>query len=239
MDKQHLQNAQTLIDSLDPNGSPTVQFAHRAENHIIEPGKNLGVLDASFNPLTSAHEALAHYAQKSFGFDEQVLLLAKTNVDKDLFGASLSQRLIMMRSFAGSELSVAGCSHARFVDKAQALCDALPPKTQIYFIVGHDTLIRIFEPRYYTDMPAELRTLFSLCHIISANRADQGEDAFNTFVKRPECAPFAGRVHSLYLPPSFGDISSSEVRNRLETNQPITDLVPQKIAECIASLNLY
>ena len=235
----NLQTIKTFIDNLDPAGPPAVGFAHRATKHITQSGQSLGVLDASFNPLTRAHEALMHYAQRSFTFDEQVLLLAKTNVDKDLFGANLAQRLAMMIAYADEHLSIAGCSHARFVDKAQALCKALPKDTQIYFIVGHDTLIRIFEPRYYNDMYHELGTLFSLCHIISANRADQGKDALNTFMQKPECAPFADRVHSLSLPSSFGDLSSTQVRKHLEKNQPITDLVPAKVAEYITAHNLY
>ena len=239
MNTHTIQNAHALMDSLNPAGQPTVVFAQRSEKHIENSGKHVGILDASFNPLTCAHEALAHYAQKAFNFDEQIFLLAKANVDKDLFGANLAQRLAMLMAYAGKNASVAGCSHARFVDKAQALTSALPNDTQIYFLMGHDTLIRIFDPRYYTDMAAELHALFSLCHIVSANRADQNEEAFETFMSRPECAPFANRVHPLHLPASFGNISSTDVRKRIQNDQPIDDLVPRKIARCIETWELY
>ncbi len=234
-----LENYRILMDSLDPQSPPVVQFAHRAAS---QQPKHIGVLDASFNPFTLAHEALVHHAQDTFNFDEIVLLLAKTNVDKALFGADLGQRLAMMVNYAdsntqlGTHLSIAGCSHARFIDKAHAL---FSPDTQIYFLVGHDTLIRIFDPRYYIDMPAELKVLFSLCHIVSANRENPSQEVFHRFMSRPECAPFANRVHPLQLPPSFGNISSTEARKRIRAGDPITDLVPETIAQFIETFGLY
>lgn len=237
-----LENYRILMDSLDPQNTPVVQFVHRA---APPQPKHIGVLDASFNPLTLAHEALVHHAQNAFNFDEIVLLLAKTNVDKALFGADLGQRLAMMVNYAncdtqlGTCLSIAACSHARFIDKAHALRAHIPPDTQIYFLVGHDTLIRIFDPRYYTDMSAELKVLFSLCHIVSANRENSSREVFHRFMAHPECAPFANRVHPLQLPPSFGNISSTEVRKRIRSGDSITDLVPESIAQFIETFDLY
>ncbi|MCY3680376.1 MAG: nicotinate-nicotinamide nucleotide adenylyltransferase [Gemmatimonadetes bacterium] len=237
-----LENYRILMDSLDPHHPPAVRFVHRA---APRHPKHIGVLDASFNPLTLAHEALVHHAQNAFNFDEIVLLLAKTNVDKALSGADLSQRLAMMVKYADSDtqldtcLSIAGCSHARFIDKAHALRTHFSPDVQIYFLVGHDTLIRIFDPHYYTDMPAELKVLFSLCHIVSANRENSSRAVFHRFMSRPECASFANRVHPLQLPPSFGNISSTEVRKRIRSGDPITDLVPESIAQFIETFDLY
>ena len=236
------ENYRILMDSLDPQYSPVVQFVHRA---APPQPKHIGVLDASFNPLTLAHEALVHHAQNAFNFDEIVLLLAKTNVDKTLFGADLGQRLAMMVNYADSDtqsdtrLSIAGCSHARFIDKAHALKAHYSPNVQIYFLVGHDTLIRIFDSHYYTDMPAELKVLFSLCHIVSANRENPSQNVFHRFMSRPECTPFANRVHPLQLPPSFGNISSTEVRKRIRTGDSITDFVPESIAQFIEKFDLY
>ncbi len=237
-----LENYRTLIDSLNPHNTPAVRFVHRA---APPQPKHIGVLDASFNPLTLAHEALVHHAQNAFNFDEIVLLLAKANVDKALFGADLGQRLAMMVNYADSDtqlgtcLSIAGCSHARFIDKARALREHYSPNAQIYFLVGYDTLIRIFDPHYYTDMIAELTVLFSLCHIISANRENPSRAVFHRFMSRPECAPFTNRVHPLQLPPSFGNISSTEVRKRIRAGDSITDLVPESIAQFIETFDLY
>ncbi len=237
-----LENYRILMDSLDPKSPPVVQFAHRTAS---QQPKHIGVLDASFNPFTLAHKALVHHAQDAFNFDEIVLLLAKTNVDKALFGADLGQRLAMMVNYADSDtrlgtcLSIAGCSHARFIDKAHALRAHFLHDTQIYFLVGHDTLIRIFDPRYYTDMPAELEVLFSLCHIVSANRENPSQEVFHRFMTRPECVPFANCVHPLLLPPSFGNISSTEVRKRIKARETITDLVPKTIAQFIKTFDLY
>ena len=230
-----------LMNRLDPNGEPVVRFVQRVQT--AQPSAHIGVLDASFNPLTLAHEALVRYAQAAFGFDEIVLLLAKANVDKALFGAELGQRLGLMAHYADAvddlSLSVAGCSHARFIDKASALRPHFPSDAQCCFLVGHDTLIRIFDPRYYADTSAELHALFSLCHVVSANRAPFDREAFQRFMARPECVPFAARVHPLQLPPSFGNISSTSVRDRIAKGASIADLVPQSVAQFIETFGLY
>lgn len=235
------ENYRTLMDRLDPDGEPVVRFAHRI--YPAQSRNRIGVLDASFNPLTLAHEALVRYAHAAYGFDEMVLLLAKANVDKALFGADLGQRLAMMARYADAvddlSLSVAGCSHARFIDKARALRHHFPSDAQCCFLVGHDTLIRIFDPRYYADMSADLHALFSLCHVVSANRAPFDRDAFQRFMARPECVPFADRVHPLQLSPSFGDMSSTSVRDRIAKGASIADLVPESVAQFIETFGLY
>ena len=239
MNAQTIEKYRALMARLDPVGSPTAQFVQRTTAPLMQAGKRLCVLDASFNPLTNAHEALILHAQNKFGFEETSLLLSGANVDKDLFGANLGQRLVMITDYANADLSVAVCSHARFVDKALALLTLCPKDTQIYFLVGHDTLIRIFDPHYYTDMNHELQTLFALCHIVSATRGDQGQKAFDTFMSRPESAPFANRVHLLQLPASFGNISSTQIRKKIKTGASITHLVPPAIAQSIHALGLY
>ena len=183
-----LENYRILMDSLNPQNPPVVQFVHRA---TPPQPKHIGVLDASFNPLTLAHEALVHQAQNAFGFDEIVLLLAKTNVDKALFGADLGQRLAMMVNYANSDtqldayLSIAVCSHARFIDKAHALRAHISPDAQIYFLVGHDTLIRIFDPRLlHRHVRRTQSTVFTLPYCI--------------------CEPrklFAGNLSQIYVTP--------------------------------------
>lgn len=239
MNAQTVEKYRALMAKLDPAGPPTAQFVQRTTAPLTQMGKRLGVLDASFNPLTNAHEALIQYARDKFAFEEMSLLLSGANVDKDLFGADLGQRLTMLIDYASADLSVAVCSHARFIDKAQALGALCPKDTQIYFIVGHDTLIRIFDPRYYTDMNRELPVLFARCHIVSATRRNQGQEAFDTFMSRPECIPFANHVHLLQLPASFGNISSTQIRKKIKTGAAITHLVPPTIAQSIQALGLY
>jgi nicotinic acid mononucleotide adenylyltransferase len=236
-----LTQLQSEIDSLNPQSAPRARIFSRSENGIGDTPGKLGILDASFNPPTRAHEALAADARKALGLDEVLLMLSRANVDKAITGASLGQRLEMMLRWADSAdaMSVGGCSHARFVDKAFALRPHYPPETDLTFILGFDTLERLFDPRYYTDMKSELSVFFHDCRAAVANRGDQDPEDIHRWLERPETSPFAHCIDVFSVPPDIAAMSSTEVRNRCADNQPIGHLVPKGVAAYVAEAGLY
>ena len=110
----------------------------------------LGVFPSSFNPLTVSHVELIKRALFEFSMDEILLVLDKKTLDKDFFGATLEDRLLMLRIYCRSKmkLSVGLSSHGLFVDKIIALRNIYSKENDIYFIVGFDTLVRILDERY-------------------------------------------------------------------------------------------
>ena len=201
----------------------------------------MGILDSSFNPMTFAHTKMIEETRRMIGAGEMLLMLSGANVDKKIFGADLGQRLAMMKAFASTEsdLSVAGCSHARFIDKAIALRPLYPDATSFFFILGFDTLQRLFDPKYYDDMESDLSELFSLCSIVSANRDRNSQGEMQEFMKRPECKPYSHRVHFINLSETYASMSSSHVRKRIQRNLSVQDLVPKPIEEAIRSFGIY
>ncbi|MDT7896945.1 MAG: nicotinate-nicotinamide nucleotide adenylyltransferase [Armatimonadota bacterium] len=226
------------LDELAKALKPTLRFWHRAPQGIAASGQRLGVFSGSFNPPTVAHVRLCEHAERHLRLDEIVWLLTVVNVDKPLFGFPLTERLAMMTAVAQerSNWSVAACSHGRFFEKAQAVADAYPTGTQIWFLVGYDTLVRIFEPRFYPDLPmAEaLRRFFALARLAVMPRGDADETAVQQFLHRPEVRPFADRIVVLPLDPSIRWISSTLVRQRLERGELVDDLVPSAVAKFLA-----
>ncbi|KAJ5610408.1 Cytidylyltransferase [Penicillium lagena] len=145
----------------------------------VPPPTTLYVLDASFNPPTLAHLHIASTALQEKTSGRLLLLLATQNADKPSKPASFEDRLAMMELFAhdlrshlaaNPDPATAGLSalaqRARlpvidigvtknpyFVDKAASIdaSDAYSspsPLEQIH-LTGYDTLIRIFNPKYY------------------------------------------------------------------------------------------
>ena len=188
-------------------------------------------LSASFNPLTVAHVWLIQEASRIVPPDETLLLLASANVDKAVTGFPLEQRLNLMVRFAESRptFSVAACSHGRFVDKAEAIRPHYPAGTRLTFIVGFDTLVRLFDPKYYTDRDASLSALFGASEFIAANRAPDPPEAVTALLARPDVVPYAYRIRVIQLPPEIAAISATLVRTRLARGEPISDLVPLEI----------
>lgn len=241
MTVSRLDDLRRVIEGLDPTGPPQAAIIRRAPEGIHGPGGRLGVMSASFNPPTRAHVRMTEEADRLCGFHETLFVLARTNVEKRLYGAPLEARLWMLDALAGSRpsCSVAAVSHPRFVDKAAALRACYPSGTEVCFIVGYDTLVRLFDPKYYADMPAELGRMFASCRFVAANRGEYTTEVVQRFLERPECREFANRITVMELDARHARMSSSEVRERLRKEEGISDLVPEEVERLIRQMGLY
>lgn len=230
-----------LLEKLQHHGQPQVSWVHRAPKHISAGGGNLGIFSGSFNPLTVAHAKMIGTAAENLNLQETVLLLAKANVDKEVFGLSLAERLLMLKQYAVSrdDVSVAACSHGRFTEKLRALEHAYPPNTYFSFIVGYDTFVRIFDPKYYTDIRSALESLFNRCRLIVANRETNNADAVYKFLEQPEIRAFAANIDIIELPGSYAELSSTQIRTRIERGDSIDNLVPPSVREFLSAANPY
>ena len=240
-DRAELAALARVIEALDPGGPPRIVFVLRASQGISGPGQRLGAFSASFNPLTRAHVRMMEQAMAEHGLAEVMLVLDKANVDKrEVSGASLAERLWMLRRFAERrpQISVAASSHGRFVDKANALRAIYPEGTEITFIVGFDTLVRVFDPKYYADPEAKLEELFRHSRFIVANRGETSVADVRSWLERPVCRPFVDRIHLTELDPFHAHISSTEVRARIEKGQPFANLVPPEVVPLIPKTGL-
>ena len=225
-----------LFNRLDPTASPRIELVHRAEPSISERGKRLGIFSGSFNPLTLAHTKMIEDTITEYQLDELLLLLAKANVDKAVFGLSLAARLLTLKKYTQNRerFSVGVSSHGRYIDKVTALKAILPPETEFHFIVGYDTLVRIFDPKYYTDFHAELEELFVDARFIVANRAEADVETIESFMNQPEIRRYTPYVSCLLLPDVYAYMSSTEVRELLKRGEAIEHLVPPSILAMLA-----
>lgn len=217
------------LEGLDPQAPPQWRWVHRAR-----PGaQRIGVLSASFNPPTRAHVALVETAQEAFYLEESVLLLAITHVEKPLAEFGLRERLEMLQAIALGRpgWSVALCNRARFFEKARALRAAVGEGPELFFIVGGDTMVRLFDPRYYLDLPmaSALEQFFQTARLLVAPRSPWDRSSLEAFLKDPTRETYRARIAFLPLDPAFGTLSSSEVRRRLAQGEPVDTLVPPEI----------
>ena len=225
-----------LINQLNTEDSPRIVIVDRSLHPINESGKKLGVFSGSFNPITIAHIKMFEEAQVHFELDEILLLLAKANVDKDEFGIPLSGRVLTLKRYAdeGNNVSIGLSSHGRYIDKISALKEIYPEGTEYHFIIGYDTLVRIFDPKYYTDIDKELKALFSQCKFIVANRDNVDIETIKQFLDVPKIRSYSSHISCLMLPRCYADVSSTEVRKRLEDGKSISHLVPSVLENFFA-----
>lgn len=220
-----------LFERLDSAAPPRIEFVHRATPQNFQQAKKLGIFSGSFNPLTLAHIKMVEDTVAKYQLDELLLLLAKANVDKPVFGLPLAARLLTLRKYAEHQpqISVGASSHGRYIDKVTALRTMFSPDTAFNFIVGYDTLVRIFDAKYYTDFHAELQTLFTSARFIVANRAAADIKTMETFMAQPEICRYSPYVSCILLPDVYAYMSSTEARTLLERGETVEHLVPPSI----------
>lgn len=230
-----------LVDQLDPDGEPQICWVYRAARHIKASGRRLGIFSGSFNPLTVAHIEMIEAAQKKYNLDEVLLILAKANVDKGVFGLSLADRLLMLKEYTANrkDFSVAACSHGKFIEKIEALMAAYPPGTHFSFIVGYDTFIRLFDPKYYTDLHSALEVLFNQCCFIVANRQDYDVDAVKRMMADPDYHRYAEGIDLIELPDFYAEISSTDIRSQIQGGNSVDHLVPSEVQKFLKTVQAY
>ena len=236
-----IRHLETLIDQLDPNDAPQIRWVYRAARHIEEGGRRLGIFSGSFNPLTVAHIKMIEAAQKNYDLEEILLILARANVDKGVFGLSLADRLLMLKAYTANRegFSVAACSHGKFIEKIEALKPAYPSGTHFSFIVGYDTFIRLFDPKYYTDLHGALEALFDQCRFIVANRQDYDADAVRQVMEAPDYRRYASGIDLIELPDFYAEISSTEIRAQIQVGNSVDHLVPSEVQSFLKAVQAY
>jgi nicotinic acid mononucleotide adenylyltransferase len=193
------------------------------------------VLPSAFNPPTRAHLGLLRAGAGATGATPAALLTTR-NVAKGIEGAPLSHRVAMLLAthdeIPGLEVLVANA--ARFVDQARALRAAFPGRA-IDFVAGYDTLVRIFDGRYYEDMEADLDEFFAHHRLVAANRGEQDLEAILRFLGQVSPG-HASRVIPVEIPDDEAVLSSTLARTRPDERQRI---VPAAVAAHIERFGLY
>lgn len=229
------------------------------------------VLDSSFNPPTRAHTSIAREAlgalEHQEGATRLLLLLSVNNADKAPKPASFPVRLGMMdaaaRELLGEEgrqqvdVDVAVTTKAFFHDKARAIARSgfYGVETTQVFLAGFDTLVRIFDPKYYgglEGMRAALDGLFATARLRVTTRPDGelwgGTERQRAEVERLEAGgleevggrgEWMGRVDVVEGGEEGEGVSSSRVREAVGAGRGVDGLVGGEVEAWIEGERLY
>ncbi len=192
-------------------------------------GRRLGILPAAFNPVTIAHLEMARAARRQFDLDEVLFLLPLLFPHKQYTGASLSQRVEMLRAALADEprFSIGSTDRGLLIEIARECRPAYGPQAELFFLCGRDAAERFAAWDYTGEIPfAEQLREYQL---LVAPRD-------GPYVPPPE---FAGRIHALDAPPSIAAVSSTAVREAIAQGKPWEHLVPKGAAAVIAREGLY
>jgi len=191
--------------------------------HPPDGSRAVGILPASFNPVTIAHLELAHAALTHV--DRSILVLPRVLPHKEYSGASFEQRLFILQEVVRHEprLGLAVSDSGLFVDVAREFREARGSAAQLWFLCGRDAAERIAGWDYgragvFEEMMQEFGLLVA---------ARNGE-----YVPPAHCA---ASVREISLNSKCSGVSATLVRECIARGEAWEHLVPEKARELVQS----
>jgi len=228
---------QAVLDGLTLAGEPRACVLPDS----IPPHGNIIVFPGSFNPPTNAHLALLQAANVFAQTCPPAYVYAamgKRTVDKEAVERpTLLERLVLLAIVLRAHLPTTGMmvfSRGLYVEQAQAIRATFPAVQRLFFLVGFDKIVQIFDARYYTDRDASLSALFKLAELLVAPRGTDGERELDALVRRPENARFANAVHALPIDAQYRAMSSTKIRQMVVPRD-----VPPEVQRFMQETQIY
>ncbi|MCH9036258.1 MAG: nicotinate-nucleotide adenylyltransferase [Chloroflexi bacterium] len=196
----------------------------------------IGVLGGTFDPVHLGHLIIAEEARTRLSLEKVLFVPAGRPWFKDGNDVTdTADRLEMLRlalegnpqfSIDTQELERPGATYT--VDTIAQLREQMGPEAEIFFIIGLDALAEL-------NRWKDPERLARMCFFAAMRRPEFTELDVASLVKT--VPGVSGRVH--LLENIQVDISSSDIRCRIQEGLPIRYLVPRKVDEYIRGKGLY
>ena len=188
----------------------------------------IGILGGSFDPIHKGHLTLARESAKQFKLEKILFIPASQSPHKkrDFFQTPVPLRARMVELAIGDEpswelcdveLRRAGVSYS--VDTLRELRKIYPPPHEIFFIAGADSFLDLKGWK-------EPKEILKLSEWIVAPRP-----SFQLPLVLPP------RFHRLRISPI--SISASELREKLNQGEDVSEWIPEKVGNYVRRMRLY
>jgi nicotinate-nucleotide adenylyltransferase len=195
----------------------------------------IGILGGTFDPPHIGHLVIAEEARQKLGLAKVYFVPAREPPHKRGEPVSpLQDRIAMLRLalkdhpfFAVSLAEAMRPGPSYTVDTMKQLLDEFPPATELYFVMGMDSLAAL--PTWH-----EPSKLIDLCTLAVLKRPGYSANMDELEKKIPG---LASRV--VFIPAPELEISSSDLQSRVRGGLSIAYMVPGCVAEYVAEHHLY
>ena len=187
--------------------------------------QRIGILGGTFNPIHVGHLLMAEMTCDQLKLDRVIFIpsfLPPHKSAKDIIDAHDRYNMVRLAieghsSFEVSDIEILRKGKSYSIDTIQSLKDHFPQKTQIYFIIGEDSLATLKTWK-------EIDRLLKFVKFVVVNRPGLKAKS---------------KIKTLSVEMPGLDISSSDIRQRICQNKTIKFLVPEKIEDYIQTHQLY
>lgn len=198
----------------------------------------IGIMGGSFNPIHLGHLMMSEYLREELQLDKVLFIPTGKAPHKSYFEANEWERLKMVQMavesndfFEVSDIEVKNEEVSYSVDTLKKLI-LLYPKAEFYFFLGSDILLDLKGWKRFDE-------LARLCKFACAVRP--GFEKVSIEVMKSEISylkeKFEAEIYIVETPRY--EISSTDLRNRLEENKSVKYLIPEKVYSYVKEKNLY
>lgn len=198
--------------------------------------KRIGIMGGTFNPIHQGHLILAETAREYCKLDEVLFIPSGNSYMKASDEILDGETRISMTALAiegNPYFTLSSMEVER--EGATYTCDTIRelkernPSAEYYFIMGADTLFTIEKWKNSEE-------ILRKCSLIVESRDEK--DASELKEKASELQK-KYQAYIIVLPERKVDISSTEIRNRLEKGESVRYMIPDKVLSYIEKNNLY
>lgn len=199
--------------------------------------KSIGIMGGTFDPIHYGHLILAQYVLDQMKLDKIIFIPSGISYLKSNKKISHKRHRLNMTKlginnndkFEVSTIEIDRKGNTYTVDTIEQLNEEYPYKT-FYFIIGADSLFDLLKWKKY-------KRLFEICNFVVTNRGstyttEQLQCEINMLKSK-----YNARIDLIHIPDI--DISSSEIRKRVNNNLSIRYLLPDNVEKYIDNNELY
>lgn len=196
----------------------------------------IGIIGGTFNPIHYGHLTIASKALKQYSLDQVVFIPTGNSYHKDqldILPAEIRYDMVSlaineMQSFEISDIDMKRRGNTYTIDTLNSLSKTMPNST-FYLIMGEDSFLSV-EKWKYPDK------IFKKCILLVALRDVSLNTDFNHY-KSYIIHKYQAKIKIINSP--FIDVSSSDIRERIQNGETYFDLVPKNVCNYIEMNKLY
>lgn len=195
------------------------------------------ILGGSFNPIHKGHLKMAESAHDQFDLDDIVVMPNKTTYYKEnMEFVSDEHRMNMIRSaiqdipyLSVSDMEIVRGGVTRTIDTIREF-KALYPDSELYFIIGGDSL-------EWVDRWVSADELLASVIFLTAVRGKTDIKRSKDIISRIKSEHPKSQIELLNM--DDYPISSSEIREKIKIGENPSEMLPEKVYNYIVEHNLY
>lgn len=196
--------------------------------------RKYGIMGGTFNPVHFAHLYIAYEAKEKLDLDKVIFMPAgnpphkKNNI---IIDSKYRYDMVKMAisDYEGFEISDYEIKKQGYSYTYETLTDLKEDDIEFYFIAGGDSLMDIEKWR-------NTKGVLENCNFVVFNRGEYSENELNKQKLYLE-EKYAAKIILLNI--MNIDISSTEIRKRIEEGKRIDFFLPKNVIEYINENNLY